>query len=62
MAREFVNRVQKLRKKAGLQAIDPVEVFYELPEANGTWHGCRRTSSSVGARPYSCFNMGNVHM
>lgn len=35
VAREFVNRVQKLRKKAGLQAIDPVEVFYELASPNG---------------------------
>ncbi len=29
LAREFVNRVQKLRKKAGLLPSDSVEVFYE---------------------------------
>lgn len=30
MAREVINRVQKLRKKAGLSATDEVEVFYSL--------------------------------
>ena len=29
-AREFVNRLQKLRKSSGLQATDAVEVFFEL--------------------------------
>ncbi len=28
LAREVVNRVQKLRKKGGLQPGDPVEMFY----------------------------------
>lgn len=36
MAREVVNRVQKLRKKGGLQATDPVEVFIHIPAAQGT--------------------------
>lgn len=35
-ARELVNRVQKMRKKAGLQATDPVHVFIHLPPAEGT--------------------------
>jgi isoleucyl-tRNA synthetase len=32
-ARELTNRVQKLRKKAGLQATDDIDVFYELEDA-----------------------------
>jgi len=32
LAREFVNRVQKLRKKAGIVPSDPIEAFYKLPE------------------------------
>jgi isoleucyl-tRNA synthetase len=35
LAREFISRVQKLRKKAGLQATDDVEVYYQFEEANG---------------------------
>lgn len=35
LAREFINRVQKLRKKAGLQAVDNASVFYCLPESGG---------------------------
>lgn len=31
VAREVVNRVQKLRKEAGLNIDDQVEIFYELP-------------------------------
>jgi isoleucyl-tRNA synthetase len=34
-ARELINRVQKLRKKAGLQATDDVDVFYQLAEGSG---------------------------
>lgn len=34
-AREMMNRVQKLRKKAGLQATDDVEMFYGLGEGAG---------------------------
>ncbi|KAL1724063.1 tRNA synthetases class I-domain-containing protein [Schizophyllum commune] len=34
-AREVMNRVQKLRKKAGLQATDDVEMFYGLGEGLG---------------------------
>ena len=34
-AREIVNRVQKMRKKAGLQATDPVTVFIDVPPNNG---------------------------
>ena len=30
LAREFISRVQKLRKKAGLQATDDVEVYYQF--------------------------------
>ncbi|KAF8585961.1 isoleucine-tRNA ligase [Ramaria rubella] len=30
LARELINRVQKLRKKAGLQATDDVDVFYKF--------------------------------
>jgi isoleucyl-tRNA synthetase len=37
LAREFTNRIQKLRKKAGLQATDDVEVFYAFAnEEEGT--------------------------
>lgn len=32
LAREVINRVQKLRKKAGVQPGDPVEVFYSVGE------------------------------
>lgn len=35
LAREVINRVQKLRKKAGLQPGDPVEVFYSIGSTNG---------------------------
>ena len=35
MAREIINRVQKLRKKAGLQATDDVDVFYKFEEGTG---------------------------
>ncbi|KAF9482183.1 hypothetical protein BDN70DRAFT_875487 [Pholiota conissans] len=36
LARELTNRVQKLRKKAGLQATDDVHVFYYFEEGSGT--------------------------
>ena len=35
LARELTNRVQKLRKKAGLQATDDVDVFYHFEEGFG---------------------------
>ncbi|KAI0318329.1 isoleucine-tRNA ligase [Amylostereum chailletii] len=35
LARELINRVQKLRKKAGLQATDDVDVFYQFEEGTG---------------------------
>jgi isoleucyl-tRNA synthetase len=35
LARELTNRVQKLRKKAGLQATDDVDVFYQFEEGLG---------------------------
>jgi isoleucyl-tRNA synthetase len=35
LARELTNRVQKLRKKAGLQATDDVNVFYRFEEGSG---------------------------
>lgn len=34
-ARELTNRVQKLRKKAGLQATDDVEIFYRFEDDAG---------------------------
>jgi Domain of unknown function (DUF5915) len=35
-AREIVNKVQKLRKNAGLNIDDPIEVFYhKTPSNNG---------------------------
>ena len=34
IAREIVNKVQKMRKSAGLNIDDHVEIFYELPSAN----------------------------
>lgn len=36
LARELTNRVQKLRKKAGLQAIDDINVFYRFEEGSGS--------------------------
>lgn len=36
LSRELINRVQKLRKKAGLQAVDDVDIFYSFEEGNGT--------------------------
>ena len=35
LARELVNRVQKLRKKAGLQATDDIDVFYYFQDDTG---------------------------
>ncbi|KAG5648567.1 hypothetical protein DXG03_003178 [Asterophora parasitica] len=35
LARELTNRVQKLRKKAGLQATDDVHVFYRFEDGTG---------------------------
>ena len=34
LAREVVNRYQKLRKKAGLTVTDSIELYYELPETD----------------------------
>jgi isoleucyl-tRNA synthetase len=36
LAREFINRCQRLRKEAGLQATDDVDVFYEFEPGAGT--------------------------
>lgn len=35
LARELINRIQKLRKKAGLQATDDVELYYSLEGSTG---------------------------
>lgn len=35
LAREFINRVQRLRKEAGLLATDDVDVFYEFEPGTG---------------------------
>jgi isoleucyl-tRNA synthetase len=35
LARELTNRIQKLRKKAGLQATDDIDVFYHFEEGAG---------------------------
>ncbi|KAH9938927.1 isoleucine-tRNA ligase [Amylocystis lapponica] len=35
LARELINRIQKLRKRAGLQATDDVDVFYAFEEGTG---------------------------
>ncbi|KAI5123069.1 hypothetical protein M0805_000503 [Coniferiporia weirii] len=35
LARELINRVQKLRKSAGLQATDDIDVFYSFQEGSG---------------------------
>ncbi|CAG8691539.1 2174_t:CDS:2, partial [Acaulospora colombiana] len=35
LAREFINRVQKLRKEAGLQATDNVAVYYDFEDGSG---------------------------
>lgn len=35
LTREIINRIQKLRKKAGLQATDDVEVFYKFEDGSG---------------------------
>lgn len=36
LARELTNRVQKLRKKAGLQATDDIDIYYQFEEGVGT--------------------------
>jgi len=36
LARELTNRVQKLRKKAGLQATDDIDIYYRFEEGAGT--------------------------
>jgi isoleucyl-tRNA synthetase len=36
LAREMINRVQKLRKKAGLQATDDIQVFYRFEGDTGS--------------------------
>lgn len=36
LARELINRIQKLRKKAGLQATDDVDVYYTFIDDEGT--------------------------
>ncbi len=36
LARELINRVQKLRKRAGLQATDDVDVYYAFEEGAGS--------------------------
>lgn len=38
VAREIVNRVQKLRKEAGLNIDDHVEIFYEVPSGETVFH------------------------
>ena len=35
LSRELTNRVQKLRKKAGLQATDDIDVFYQFEPGSG---------------------------
>ena len=35
LTRELINRIQKLRKRAGLQATDDVDVFYAFEEGTG---------------------------
>lgn len=35
LVREMINRVQKLRKKGGLQATDDVEVYYKFEDRSG---------------------------
>jgi len=35
LVREMINRVQKLRKKGGLQATDDVEVYYKFEDGSG---------------------------
>ncbi|KAI0685199.1 isoleucine-tRNA ligase [Cytidiella melzeri] len=35
MSRELINRVQKLRKAAGLQATDDIDIFYKFEEGAG---------------------------
>lgn len=37
VAREVVNKVQKLRKEAGLNIDDQVEIFFEMPEGETTF-------------------------
>ena len=35
LVREMINRVQKLRKKGGLQATDDIDVFYKFEDGSG---------------------------
>lgn len=38
MAREIVNKVQRLRKEAGLSIDDHVEIFYEKPHNDSAFN------------------------
>jgi len=49
LAREVINRVQKLRKKAGLQPGDPVELFYSVSNVLTTTPHSEPTSVTPAA-------------
>jgi isoleucyl-tRNA synthetase len=38
VSREIVNKVQKLRKSAGLNIEDQVEIFFELPQSESVFN------------------------
>ncbi|KAF8997347.1 hypothetical protein BDZ89DRAFT_1148602, partial [Hymenopellis radicata] len=66
LAREFINRVQKLRKKAGLQATDDVHVFYTFstgdgPEINAALaEHSAFVSKTIGATPTEAKKMDSA--
>lgn len=66
LAREFINRVQKLRKKAGLQATDDVRVFYMFSTGDGSEINAALAehsafvSKTIGATPTATKQMESV--
>eukprot|EP01111_Echinosteliopsis_oligospora_P006899 TRINITY_DN2135_c0_g1_i3.p1 TRINITY_DN2135_c0_g1~~TRINITY_DN2135_c0_g1_i3.p1 ORF type:complete len:1138 (+),score=324.53 TRINITY_DN2135_c0_g1_i3:43-3456(+) len=55
--REVVNRVQRLRKKAGLQPGDPVELFYQVGENNNN----SALAKSIKTHQAKLFTATTVH-
>ena len=64
LAREVVNRVQKLRKKAGIHPGDPVEVFYSVGDIvdEKTSLSPATLSAAIVAREDLIFSATKIHV
>jgi hypothetical protein len=68
LAREVINRVQKLRKKAGIQPGNPVEVFYSVGNVTGektsekTSLSPAALSEAIVARELMIFSATKLHV